>query len=74
MNGAGGISSSKILHSGNVGDWKSKCVTDMNGDGNPDILFQNTVGQLAVWYLNGSSSISSSKVIYGESLGDWRLR
>ena len=33
--------------------WKVKAVTDINGDGKADIVFQNqTTNQLDVWYLN----------------------
>ena len=47
---------------------------DMNNDGNAYILFQNTAGQIAVWYMNGSGAITSAVLIYSGGLGDWRLR
>ena len=46
----------------------------MNGDGNADILFQNTAGQIYAWYMNGNGGISSTALIYGLGLGDWRVR
>ena len=47
---------------------------DMDNDGDADILFQNTEGQIAVWYMNGSGGIRSAVVIYSAGLGDWRVR
>jgi hypothetical protein len=34
-------------------DWHAVAVADFNKDGNPDILFQNTNGDLAVWFMVG---------------------
>jgi hypothetical protein len=36
--------------------YKLAGVGDFNGDGSPDLVFQNaTTGQIAVWYMNGST-------------------
>ena len=37
-------------------NWKIAGVADFNGDGDPDILWQNQVtGQLTVWLMNGTT-------------------
>ena len=59
---------------GGLGDWKVVAVADMNGDGKADILFQNTAGQIVVWYVNGAGIPTSSAFIYSGSLGDWKVR
>jgi hypothetical protein len=46
---------------------------DLNGDTVNDFVFQNTAGQLAVWYMNGSGSIATAGYLYNGSLGDWKL-
>ena len=46
----------------------------MNNDGNTDILFQNTVGQIAVWYLDGGGHVTLGVLLSSASLGDWRVR
>ena len=45
---------------------------DFDGDGRADLLFQNTAGQLAMWYMNGSGGIASAGLIYAGGLGDWK--
>lgn len=73
MNGSGTASSSTILYSGSLGDWKVKGVADLNGDTKADLVFQNTAGQIAVWYMNGNGGISSSAMLYSGGLGDWKI-
>lgn len=39
-------------------DWHVVAVTDLDGDGKPDILFQNqATGQLVYWIMNGASFV-----------------
>jgi hypothetical protein len=39
-------------------NWKIKAVTDLNGDGQPDLVWQNTsTGYLAAWLMNGTVRI-----------------
>ncbi|HZT42941.1 MAG TPA: choice-of-anchor tandem repeat GloVer-containing protein [Chthonomonadaceae bacterium] len=46
--------------------------SDFNGDGHPDLLFQNTsTSQLAVWYMNGITPIGGAFVTPSQSSG-WR--
>ena len=49
-------------------------LRDINGDGKGDLVFQNTSGQIAAWYMNSSGSLSGSALIYGGGLGDWKLK
>jgi hypothetical protein len=73
MAGSGSISSSAMLYSGGLGDWKVRGIADLNGDGKADVVFQNTSGQIAVWYMNGNGAISGSAMLYSGSLGDWKI-
>ncbi|MEO6789004.1 MAG: FG-GAP-like repeat-containing protein [Chthoniobacteraceae bacterium] len=49
-------------------------LRDFNGDGKGDLVFQNTAGQLATWYLNGAGAASGSAMLYSGGLGDWKLK
>ena len=49
----------------------TKIKRDFNSDGADDLIFQNALGQVAVWYLNGSGAISSAGWISTGALGDW---
>jgi FG-GAP repeat. len=56
MNGTTLVSGTLLSPAG-VGDtnWKIKAVTDLNGDGQPDLVWQNTAtGYLAAWLMNGT--------------------
>jgi hypothetical protein len=46
---------------------------DVNNDGNADILFQNTAGQIAVWRMDGRGAASSSAMLHAGALGDWKV-
>jgi uncharacterized protein YkwD len=75
---------SKYLYAGGMGDWRVVGVGDVNGDGNPDLVFQNGIGQIYAWFLNGSGStvngstgsgvVPGSKYLYSGGLGTWRIR
>jgi hypothetical protein len=41
-------------------DWRLAGTGDFNRDGNPDLLFQHTDGQLVVWHMNGVGLASVS--------------
>jgi hypothetical protein len=76
---------SKLLYSASVADWRVVGTNDINNDGSPDLVFQNTFGQIAAWFLDGSGnaidfSTSSglksppSVLLYSSGLGGWRIR
>jgi subtilisin family serine protease len=46
---------------------------DLNGDGNADILLQNSAGQVYAWYMNGSGGILSGTYIYNGALPGWTV-
>ena len=74
MNGSGSMTSSAMLYSAGLGDWKVVATADMNGDGNADLIFQNTAGQIVVWYMSSTGIRSGFAVIYNGTLGDWKVK
>jgi hypothetical protein len=78
-----GILGSGYLYGGSLPGWQLAGVADVNGDGNPDLVFQNTgTGQVYAWFLDGSgasinfttgSGIKGTGYLYGGSLPGWRL-
>jgi hypothetical protein len=40
--------------------WKIVGIGDFNGDGNPDILWQNSDGTPGIWFLNGTKVVQMS--------------
>lgn len=82
--GAGLTPGSRFLYGGALGDWRIAMCADVNGDGLPDLIFQNILGQIYTWTLDGTGSavdftrgtglMPGSRMIYPGALGDWRLR
>jgi Cysteine-rich secretory protein family/FG-GAP-like repeat len=53
-------------------DWSIQGVGDYNGDGDADILWQNsTTGQLYIWFMNGTTIMSSASP--GSATPDWAI-
>ncbi len=80
----GGLAAgSQYLYGGGLADWKIVACADLNGDGFPDLIFQNTAGQIYVWFLDGSENpvnfatgtglAPGSQFLYPSGLGDWRV-
>ena len=73
----------KYLYAGGLADWRVVGCADVNGDGFTDLVFQNNVGQIYVWFLDGSGSavnfstgsglVAGSHYLYSGGLGDWRI-
>ena len=42
--------------------WKAVGTGDFNDDGHSDILWQNAIGQAAIWEMNGTSIIGGGTV------------
>jgi len=64
MNGTS-LLESRWLNPDRVADttWRLKGSADFNGDGKPDILWQNeNTGQLAIWYLDGTYMFGSALI------------
>ena len=71
--GSGLKAGSNFLYSAGLGDWRLKAIGDINGDGNADLLFQNSAGQLIAWFLDDSGAFHSLGWIYTGGLGDWKV-
>lgn len=71
------------LFTGGLRDWKLRAIQDINGDGFCDLVFQNTSGQLYVWFLDGTGNTvdfstgtglkTGSGILFNGNLPDWRL-
>ena len=79
-----GLKGSGFLYGGNLAGWQLAGISDVNGDGIPDLVFQNTgSGQVYAFFLNGTGAPVNfttgsglkpgSKFLYSNGLGDWRL-
>ncbi len=55
-------------------NWKVVATPDMNGDGHPDLLWQNqATGQLLVWYMNGTQVTQYGSVFATVSDLNWKV-
>ncbi len=54
-------------------NWRLVGAADFNGDGHPDLLFQNSAGgQLGVWYMNGEQKTGDSGTFATVTDTNWR--
>ncbi len=51
--------------------WHVEGSGDYNGDGKSDILWQNTDGTPAIWFMNGTNVISGGVVGAGNPGAEW---
>ena len=78
--------SPQYVYAGGLADWRLIASADMNGDSNADLIFQNTAGQIYVWFLDGTGNVVNffngvglkagvnTKFLFTSGLGDWRLQ
>ena len=53
--------------------WRIVSAADFTSDGNPDILFQNAAGTLALWEMNGTNFVRSILLRGGRAAGaSWK--
>jgi hypothetical protein len=66
MTGAQGTSqlyASPVVYTVPNTQWQPVSMADFDGDGHPDILWENmTTGQLIIWYMNGTTQKSATGV------------
>ena len=67
--------STAFLQPGTItGDWRVAALKDLNGDGNPDILWQeHSTNRLCVWYMDGVKRTSSAYLQPGTTSGSWKI-
>ena len=53
--------------------WKVVCVTDFNGDGRPDLVWQHDSGALATWIMNGVTMSAGPPLLPGSAPAAWRI-
>lgn len=53
---------------------RRKGLTDLNNDGNADLVFQSSLGQIAAWYMNGAGVNTSAVYLTTSALGDWKVK
>jgi len=53
--------------------WKAVGAGDFNGDGKPDVLFQNSDGTMAVWYMNGVNLSSGEYLSPSNPGANWKV-
>lgn len=73
MNGTNTVNEITLPATSDDTTWKPVGTGDFNGDGQPDIVWQNeTTGQNAVWYMNGTIMFAGALI---QSAGDlsWRI-
>jgi FG-GAP-like repeat len=52
--------------------WQVGAVTDANGDGKPDIVWQHTNGTIMIWHMNGTGRVTFPTVTPSLPVG-WRI-
>ena len=52
--------------------WQVGAVTDANGDGKPDLVWQHTNGSIMIWHMNGTSRVTYPYVTPSLPVG-WRI-
>jgi hypothetical protein len=76
MGGAqGNVYQSWTLLSGNMTGWTLVDAADLNGDGHPDLIWQNnSTGQVAVWYMGGAQgNVYQSWALLSGNMTGWTL-
>jgi hypothetical protein len=57
-----------------LGGWQIVAIADMNGDANVDLIWQNTDGTLATWFMNGTSHAGTQLLTPSPMLDPaWRI-
>jgi hypothetical protein len=53
--------------------WQVVAVTDFNGDGRPDLVWQHDGGSIGTWIMNGSAMTAGPPLIPGSAPVGWRI-
>lgn len=74
MDGISLVSSALLCNGQAAGaTWRVVGVHDFNASLGKDILFQNTDGRLAIWFMDGNNRIGASMIRNGQSAGGWKV-
>ncbi|MEO8483552.1 MAG: Ig-like domain-containing protein [Acidobacteriota bacterium] len=72
MNGATLSRSVSLTPSAVQPSWRIKAIADFDGDGNVDLVFQNS-GFLYIWFMNGTTMTRGSALNPGQVDPNWQL-
>lgn len=53
--------------------WKIVAITDFNGDGYPDLVWQHDDGSIGTWIMNGTRMVTGPPLIPGSAPVGWRI-
>ena len=74
MDGAMATGLAALIPSQVTTNWRIAGVADVNGDGKPDILWQDeTAGNVGVWIMDGVSATTALPLVPGSVATSWRL-
>jgi hypothetical protein len=67
------ISSAPIIYTA-APQWQLVAAADMNGDGEPDLIFENSVtNQISIWFMNPGGTTFSSAPIVAAAASGWKI-
>ena len=76
MSGTQFVTSGLLAYGSQVGtEWKIVAVADVTGDGQNDLIWQNSInGNVVYWQMNGTQFVTSGFLAFGAQVGtEWKI-
>ena len=73
MNGAAGATSNVTIYGADLIDWRLRAVADLNFDRLPDLVFQNSNGQIFGLLMGDAGSPIGGVNVWASALADWQV-